>query len=337
MKYSNITILDIAGALGISKSTVSRALTDSYDVNKETKQRVLDYAKTHNYEPNPMAKGLRERKTYTIGVVVPELKNNFFAQVIEGLDEVLYKKGYHLVISQSYESLEREVAVVNHLASRSVDGLVISVSAKTNQYQHFETLKKNGLPIVFFDRVPEVFEGHQVVVDNKKVAFTATDMLIKKGHKKILQLIHAKTLSISQERLQGYQEALQANGIAFDETMVYHCDYVSTEINEIEQALTTLIQTEKPEAIFSCGDRITTIVYACLEKLNIKIPDDISFVGFSNNTLVDLINPDITVIRQPAQEMGSAAAELLLQLIESRKPTKVFERRIFQPIILTKR
>jgi LacI family transcriptional regulator len=335
MKYNSLTIIDIANALGISKSTVSRALTDSHDISIATKKKIIEFAKAHHYEPNPAAKGLREQKTFSIGVVVPELKNNFFAQVIEGVDEVLYKKGYQLIIAQSYEQMDREVEAVQHLANRSIDGLIVSVSAKSKTYEHFRVLNKKGLPIVFFDRVPEDFQTHKVVIDNRQVAFTATEMLIQKGYKRILHIIHAQNLSISQERLKGYKEALEKNKMPFDEKLIYYCDYATTDLKEIEQNLLRFLKVkQKPDAIFSSGDRITTIIYGCLQQLGFNVPDDMAFVGFSNNTMIDLLNPYITVIRQPAFQMGKSAAELLLQLIDSKKPTKIFEQRILQPVIV---
>jgi LacI family transcriptional regulator len=335
MKFNSLTIIDIAKALGISKSTVSRALTNSHDINAETRQRVIDFAKEHNYGPNPVAKGLRAQKTFSIGVVVPELKNNFFAQVIEGVDDVLYKEGYQLIIAQSYEQMEREIEAVQYLANRSIDGLIVSVSAKSKTYEHFKILSKRGLPIVFFDRVPEDFQTHKVVIDNRQVAFTATEILIKKGHKRILHIIHAQNLSISQERLKGYKEALEKNKIPFNEKLIYYCDYATTDIKEIEQKLLQFLKAkQKPDAIFSSGDRITTIIYGCLQQLGYKVPDDMAFIGFSNNAMLDLLNPSITVIRQPAFQMGKSAAELLLKLIKSKKPTKVFEHRILQSMII---
>jgi DNA-binding LacI/PurR family transcriptional regulator len=335
MKYNSLTIIDIANALGISKSTVSRALTNSHEISSETKKKIIDFAKAHQYEPNPAAKGLREQKTFSIGVVVPELKNNFFAQVIEGVDDVLYKKGYQLIIAQSYEHMDREIEAVQHLANRSIDGLIVSVSARSKTYEHFRTLHKKGLPIVFFDRVPDDFQTHKVIIDNRQVAFTATEMLIQKGHKSILHIIHAQNLSISQERLKGYRQALEKYHIHFDESLIYYCDYATTDQKEVEKNLLRFLKAKhKPDAIFSSGDRITTIIYGCLQQLGYKVPDDLAFIGFSNNTMIDSLNPSIIVIRQPAFQMGKSAAELLLQLIESKKPTKVFEQRILQPVIV---
>jgi LacI family transcriptional regulator len=335
MKYNSITIIDIAKALGISKSTVSRALQNSYEVNAETRQRVLDYARQHQYEPNPVAKGLRQKQTFSIGVVVPELKNNFFAQAIEGIDSVAYEKGYQTIIAQSYETLQREVESVRHLASRSVDGLIVSVSAETDNYDHLLQLHKKGLPLVFFDRVPEGINTHKVINDNYTGAFTATELLLQKGYKRILHIANSRHLSITQERVKGYADALAKYRIPFVEKLIYHCEHGATDVETVEKAILRHLKAKpRPDALFSSGDRITTICYGILRKLGYSIPSDMAFAGFSNNTMVELFHPSISFIRQPAAEMGRAAAELLVQLIESKKPTKLFEKRILQPIII---
>jgi LacI family transcriptional regulator len=337
MKYSSITIIDIAKALGISKSTVSRALKDSHDISSSTKKKIQDYARQHNYEPNPIARGLQSRQTYTIAVVVPELKNNFFAQAIEGIDSVVNDKGYQTLIAQTYETLAREMESTRHLASRSIDGLIISVSAETSDYEHLRQLHKKGLPIVFFDRVPEDFDTHKVVNDNCKGAFMATELLLKKGYKRILHVAHSASLSITQDRTRGYKQALEKYGIPFSEKLVYHCEHGAMDELEVEMGIIKSLKSKpKPDAVFSSGDRITTICYNILRRQGYKIPEDIAFVGFSNNTMMDLFHPSISFIRQPAYEMGRAAAELVLRLIESKKPTKIFEKRILQPLVVSR-
>src|SRR6186713_3062868 len=178
MKFEAVTIKDIARALGISTSTVSRALRDSYEISPETKQLVLDCAEKLNYRPNPIALSLKERRSRSIGVVVCEIANNFFSQVINGIESIAYDKGYNVIISQSHESYDREVVNVQHLASRSVDGLLVSVSSETRDVSHFINLHEKGLPIVFFDRVINEIKTHKVIADNYKAAYDATLHLI---------------------------------------------------------------------------------------------------------------------------------------------------------------
>jgi LacI family transcriptional regulator len=337
MKFSTITILDIARALGVSKSTVSRALQNSHEVGAETREKILAYARQHHYEPNPAARGLQHKQTFSIGVVVPELKNNFFAQAIEGIDSVVHEKGYQTIIAQTYETLEREVQSTRHLASRSVDGLIVSVSAQTNQYDHLKALQKRGLPIVFFDRVPEDFATHKVMNDNRKGAFMATQHLLQRGYRRILHVTNSRHLSITHDRIKGYKEALIKAKLPYDEGLVYSCDDGAMEVAAIEKALLRLLKKKPvPDAVFSSGDRITTLCYNILRRLRYRIPEDLAFIGFSNNTMVDLFHPSISFIRQPAFEMGQCAAELVLKLIESKKPTKVFEQRILTPVLVTR-
>src|SRR5262245_43118941 len=201
MKFEAVTIKDIARALGISTSTVSRALRDSYEISPETKQLVLECAEKFNYRPNPIALSLKERRSRSIGVVVSEIANNFFSQAINGIESIAYNRGYHVIISQSHESFEREVVNVRHLSSRSVDGLLISLSTETNSIEHLKDLHEKGLPIVFFDRVSSEIDTHKVIADNYKGSFDATEHLIKTGYKRIAHLTSSPHLSISKERL----------------------------------------------------------------------------------------------------------------------------------------
>ena len=179
MKFEAVTIKDIAKALGLSTSTVSRALRDSHEISAETKQLVLDCAEKLNYRPNPIALSLKEKRSRSIGVVVCEIANNFFSQIINGIESIAYDRGYNVIISQSHESYEREVMDLHYLSSRSVDGLLISVSTETNDTSHIRALHEKGLPIVLFDRIADEIKTHTVVSDNFQGAYDATEHLIK--------------------------------------------------------------------------------------------------------------------------------------------------------------
>ena len=227
MKFEPVTIKDIGKALGLSTSTVSRALRGSYEISSETKKLVLEYAEKINYRPNPIALSLKERRNHSIGIIVCEIANNFFSQAINGIESIAYNRGYHVIISQSHESFERETVIVDHLASRSVDGLLVSVSSGTTDYNHFRQKNKKGLPIVFFDRVTSEINTHKVCADNFKGAYDATEHLINNGFKRIGHITSAPYLSISMERLEGYKEALRKNNIEYDE------NWYSTAITEV--------------------------------------------------------------------------------------------------------
>lgn len=329
--YEAITIKDIAKALGLSTSTVSRALRGSHEISSETKKMVIEYAEQFNYRPNPIALSLKERRSRSIGVVVCEIANNFFSQAINGIESIAYNRGYHVIISQSHESYEREVVNVEHLASRSVDGLLVSLSAETDQVEHFKKLHDKGFPIVFFDRITDEIETHKVVADNYQGAYNATQHLIDAGYTKIAHLASSSHLSISVERLNGYKAALQDNNIPFNEAYIRNCNHGGMIFNELEDAVKSLVTLkDRPDAIFSAGDRLTVSCLRVLKTLELKVPEDIALVGFSNSSFGELITPGLTTVKQPAAEMGQTATELLIKLIESKRAVTEFETVMLQ-------
>jgi DNA-binding LacI/PurR family transcriptional regulator len=337
MKFEAVTIKDIAKALGLSTSTVSRALRDSYEISPETKKLVLEYAQNNNYRPNPIALSLKEKRSRSIGIIVCEIANSFFSQIINGIESIAYDNGYNVIIAQSHESYEREILNVQYLASRSIDGLLVSVSSETKDLEHLQSLHDRGLPIVFFDRIVDEIETHKVIVNNFHGAYQATEHLIKSGYRHIANLAGSEYLSITKERLGGYQQALIDHGRNFDPAYIQHCLHGGMVYEEVEQALDKLLQLEnRPDAILGCADKLTTNCLRYFKKNNIKVPDDIALVGFSNLDLTDLLSPSLTVVRQPAFEMGQISTELLIQLIESKRPVKEFEKRILPPQLFTR-
>src|SRR4051794_14632117 len=216
MKFEAVTLKDIAKELGISTSTVSRALRDSYEISTETKNLVLKCAERMHYTPNPIALSLKEKRSRSIAVLVCEIANSFFSQVINGVESIAYDKGYNVIISQSHESYQREMTDLQFLASRSVDGLIISVSSETEDIKHLKNLFDKGLPIVFFDRVIEEMNTHLVTVDNYKSAYKATAHLIENGFRRIACLTNSAYLSITKERIAGYEKALADHSFLID-------------------------------------------------------------------------------------------------------------------------
>lgn len=326
MRFEAVTIKDIAKALGLSTSTVSRALRDSYEISAETKKIVLEYAKQIHYRPNPIALGLKERRTRSIGVIVCEIANSFFSQAINGMESVAYSKGYNVMISQSHESVEREMFDLQYLASRSIDGLLISVSTETKDFSFLHDLKRRGMPIVFYDRVVNEIDTHKVTVDNAASAYEAVKHLIKKGHRKIAHLANAENLSITKERNQGYLKALTSFGISIDEKMIKYCPHGGMLQEEVDDVMNQLFKGKnKPDAIFASADKLTTGALRYLNAKKKKVPQDVALIGFSNSELTELLNPSLTVIKQPAFEMGQKAMQLLLQMVESKRPVTDFE------------
>ena len=326
MKFEALTIKDIAKALGLSTSTVSRALRDSYEISPETKKLVLEYAEKNNYHPNPIALSLKERRSRSIGVIVVEIANSFFSQTINGIESIAYNNGYNVIISQSRESFDREMINLQYLTSRSIDGLIISVSTETKDFSYLKELHQKGMPIVFFDRIVDEIQTHKVIVDNHKGAYDATMHLLKNGYKNIAAVTNSSTLSITRERLGGYRAALDESGVKVNEDMIQYCHYGGMSLLEVEEAVIRILEMpQKPDAIFATSDKLTTGCLRILKSKNIQVPNDLGLVGFSNTELTELTDPPLTVVKQPAFQMGELATTLLLELIESKRPVTSFE------------
>jgi len=333
--YEAITIKDIAKALGLSTSTVSRALRDSHEISEITKQRIREYANEVHYRPNPAALSLKEKRTLSIGVVVSEIANTYFSQVINGIESIAYEKGYNVIITQSRESLAREDMILEYLTSRSIDGLIISVSSETKDFPKLKQLNEKGLPIVFFDRIVDEIKTHKVIVDNVSATKSATQHLLDNGYNKIAVIAGNANLSITKDRLAGYKEALGSNGIAVNERLIRFCDHGGLLLEEVESATRWLLnQKEKPDAFVLLADKITTATFRILKNLHIKIPEDIGLIGFNNSAYTELMSPSLSVISQPAFEMGEKAASLLLELIQSRRAVSDFELVSLAPNII---
>jgi LacI family transcriptional regulator len=335
MKFEALTIKDIARALGLSTSTVSRALRDSHEISAETKKVVLEYAENNNYHPNPIALSLKERRSRSIGVIVCEIANSFFSQAINGIESIAYNNGYNVMIAQSRESFDREMLNLQYLTSRSIDGLIISVSTETKDFSYLKELHGKGMPIVFFDRIVNEIDTHKVIADNYKGAYDATTHLINSGYQRIAAISNPALLSITIERLAGYKAALADNGIEADDTLIKYCQHGGMIFSEVEEVVNELFGLkQKPDAIFATADKLTT---NCLRLLKIKgltVPGDIGLLGFSNTDLTELLDPPLSIIKQPAFEMGEVATNLLLQLIESKRPVTDFETRVLSTELL---
>ncbi|GAB3917490.1 LacI family DNA-binding transcriptional regulator [Larkinella terrae] len=312
-----ITIKDIARALNLSTSTVSRALRDSYEINAETKRQVVEYAERLHYRPNPIAVSLKENRSRVIGVVVPQIANLFFSQVINGIEAVAYNRGYHVSIFQSHESYERELATVQQVVSRKADGLLISLSSNTTDVSYLRQLQEKKLPIVLFDRASKDLDVPSVTADNFAGAFAATEHLIQSGRRRIAHVAIPAGISIAQERLAGYRFALEKYGIPYDEKLVRHAGFGP---NEVEPIVDDLLN-QMPDAFFAASDRLALGCLATLKKRKISIPSQIALIGFTNIAVADLLDPPMSTVEQPALEIGQVAAGRLIDLIEGKQKT----------------
>jgi LacI family transcriptional regulator len=231
-----------------------------------------------------------------------------------------------VIISQSRESFDRELINLQYLTSRSIDGLIISVSTETNDFSYLKELHERGMPIVFFDRIVDEIETHKVIVDNYKGAYEATSHLIQNGYRHIASVANAAYLSIAKERLGGYRAALADHGLDVPEAMIKYCHHGGMILSEVEEGVNELLHADqKPDAIFATSDKLTTGCLRILKARKINVPKEMGLVGFSNTDLTELLDPPLTIIKQPAFEMGELATNLLLQLIESKRPVKDFE------------
>lgn len=330
----SVTLKDIAKALNLSISTISKALNDSHEIGAATKQKVLDYAKQHHYSPNRMAKGLKEGKSRSIGVVVCSLDNNVIAQMLDGIHKVSTDRSYQTIIMQSKESEKLESACIELLYAGGVDGILISPSYQTTNFSYLISLQQSGTPIVLFDRLIDKIDTHKVGADNFKGAYEATKHLIQNGYRNIAHLNTNTILSIATDRLNGYKQALADNGIEFREELLRSFNYTDiVTLNEnLEEAIKYYMNLKnKPDAIFTATDQISTRCLVTLNRLGYRIPEDIALIGFTNTELAEAMNPPLSTVHQPAFEIGQLAAEKLISLIE-RKNVEIDFETVLLPI-----
>jgi LacI family transcriptional regulator len=317
MKFAQVTIKDIARELGISPSTVSRALKDHPDISVDTKKAVNALADKLNYQPNIVALNLRQKKTNTIGVIIPEVVHFFFSTVISGIEDVAYQAGYNVILAQSNESYQREVAHVKALFNSRVDGMLLSLSRETTNFDHVESIISKGVPIVFYDRMYHSPTSSKVIVDDYAGAKEAVNHLISQGCRDIAHLVGAPNLIISIDRLRGYKDALKESKIAVREELILPCD--SGTFEEGKSVTRKLLDSPvKVDAIFANNDPMAMGAMMAIKEKGLKIPQDIAVIGFSNWFFGELMEPSLSTIDQPGFEMGQEAARLLIRQIERR-------------------
>lgn len=320
----NINIKQLAEALGLSTSTISRAFRGNKEISEATKKRILEKAKELNYQPNHYASNLREQKSKTIAVIVPELANNYFSQVIHGIERVARESGYHILIYVTDDEYEKEVNFISHLHNGRADGIIMSVSGEANDHNYLNNLGANRLPLVFFDRVYEDIETARVLSDDYESSFLATEHLIEQGCEKIAYLVVNKNLSIGKTRMQGYKDALEKHKLNFNEEFIIDC---SNDYDENRLILIDVLTRLKPEGIFASVERLAFATYYACYELDIKIPDQLKVISFSSLEIAPLLNPSLTTITQPAVEIGETAANLLFEMLsdtaQNIKPKQV--------------
>jgi LacI family transcriptional regulator len=306
MKEKEVTIYDIADKLDISIATVSRALKDDPVVSKKTKKKVFEMAQAMNYRSNHFARNLRSQRTQTIGVIVPRLNSNFMSSVIAGIENIANTNNYNLIISQSSESVLKEIASAKTMFNNRVDGLLVSLAYDTTDLSHFDIFYQKNIPVIFFDRVMDHPHYTNILIQNKKAAKQATEHLISQGCKRIVHITATSNLNVYKERLNGYKEALAEHKIKFDKKNIITGN-LSQEAGEAAAKL-ILKMKPLPDGIFVANDNCAVGCMLALKEAGIRIPEDIAFVGFNNDAVSKVVEPNLTTINYPGYEMGEVAA-----------------------------
>jgi DNA-binding LacI/PurR family transcriptional regulator len=331
MKQHQVTIKDIAKELGISFSTVSRALKDHPDISQDTKNQVKEMAQKMGYEPNTLALSLRKSKTNTIGLVIPEIVHFFFSSVISGIEDVAFQKGYNVLVCQTNEEHEREVAKVQALISNRVDGVLVSIAKTTKDYQHLQQFINKGIPVVFFDRVCPDINADRVIVDDDEGAYMVTELLIRRGCKKIAHFAATQNLLIGRNRLAGYRRALEDYQIEFDPQLVLHCD---TWELAMEQTEAFMLANPGVDAVFAVNDSTAIAAMKVLQQIGYRIPQDIAVAGFGDGPNALITTPMLTTVEQKGYEMGVEAFNFLVNRIENEMPPDSFQTKVLSPVLV---
>ncbi|MCW3107028.1 MAG: periplasmic binding protein/LacI transcriptional regulator [Segetibacter sp.] len=310
------TIKDIARTLNISVSTVSRAIRDTYDVSPETKQKVMDLVRELNYKPNYNATGLAKGSTHNIGIILPFITNYYFSTVITGIQEVAYSKGFTIVLFVTNDSPETELSVIDNLFVSSLDGLLVCISSNSDSCDHFQGVIDNGIPVVFFDRVPSTIKTSKVMQDDFNGAYEAVEHLIENGYDKIAHIAGPKGLMFTERRLQGYIAALQKHDLPVREEWIIHSGF-SQDFGEAD-TYRLLECEEKPNAIFAANDRKGIGAMLALKNKGIQVGKEVGVVGFTNDPMSAIISPSLTTVAEPAFDIGKESCELLLKHIKKK-------------------
>jgi len=327
----SINIKKLAEALNLSTSTISRAFRDNSDISGATKERILAKAKELNYQPNHYASNLREQKSKTIAVIVPELANNYFSQAIHGIERVARENGYHILIYVTDDDYKKEVNFIHHLHNGRADGIIMSVSGEANDHNYLNNFDSKRLPLVFFDRIYEDIETPRVITNDYNSSFLATEHLIEQGCKKIAYFVVNKSLSIGKTRMQGYLDALAKHHVPFKEEYIVDC---SNSYDENSVIVKNALVELQPDGVFTSVERLAFATYYACYDLGIKVPTDLKVISFSSLEIAPLLNPSLTTITQPAAEIGEEAAKLLFKILDNQQDKNFFSEVILESKII---
>ena len=330
-----VTLKQIAKELDVSISTVSKSLRDSPEISEDTRQKVQAFAKLYNYKPNLIALSLKNKKTKTIGIIIPEIVHHFFATVISGIEHIANEKGYNVIVCLSDESFDKEVINMEMLANGSIDGFIMSLSKETQQkkdFHHISEVINQGMPVVMFDRVTNDILCDKVIIDDSLAAYEAVQDLINNGFKKIGLITTVDYVSVGKLRTEGYYKALKSNGIPIDENLIVKIE----DIDNCAEQIQKLMSEQTLDSVFAVNELFAVTAIKAAKKLNLKVPEDIAVIGFTDGIISNYSSPSITTVSQNGIKMGNKAAQMLIERLESEEEeeehykTEVIETHVVQ-------
>lgn len=313
-----ITLKQIAKELDVSISTVSKSLRNSLEIGEETRLKVQAFAKFYNYKPNNIALSLKNRKTKSIGIIIPEIVHYFFSTVINGVEQVANEYGYSVVICVSDDSFDKEVLNMEMLANGSIDGFIMSLSKETQykgDFHHITEVINQGMPVVMFDRVTNDILCDKVIIDDKSAAYEAVQSLIDSGRKKIALVTTVDYVSVGKLRTDGYEKALLDNGLPFNEDLIIKIEDVDT----CEITISELLHARAFDAVFAVNELFAVTIIKTANKMGLKVPEDLAVIAFTDGIISKYSTPSITTVSQSGEKMGNKAAKMLIERIEAEE------------------
>lgn len=330
---AKITLKDIARELEVSISTVSKALKNSEEISRDTKEKVQAFAKLYNYKPNNIAISLKNKRTKNIGVVIPDIVHHFFTTVIRGIEKYANARGYNVIVCLSEESFDKEVINMEMLANGSIDGFIMSLSSETQQkgdYNHLIEVTQQGIPVVLFDRITQAVECDKVIIDDELGAYMATKKFLEQGRRKIGLITTDDYLSVSKARTTGYQKAMAESSLKANESWILRLPSMEMD----EEAIGEFLDKIKPDAVLCVNEIFAVYSMRLAQQKGWKIPDDVSFIGFTDGVLSKYANPSLTVVAQHGELMGEVSAKMLIDKVENEEGAERFQTRILEPTLV---
>ncbi|WP_345071998.1 LacI family DNA-binding transcriptional regulator [Hymenobacter fastidiosus] len=334
MAIHRASISDLAAQLNLSVSTVSRALSNHSRISDATKQRVWELARQLHYQPNHLAAALRKGRSNTLGLVIPHIDGQFFALVVKGIETVANQAGFNIMICQSNEKVAQERKNIAALLNAQVDGILVSLSLSTHDFQHLDEVRRRGIPLVFFDRIMESAQVSAVVLDDYQGGYDAVSHLLDQGCQRIAHLGGPQHLNICKNRFKGYTDALQSYNCPIDPALIHFSDLSMQDGRDGMGIL--LRQAPDLDGVFACNDLALVGAMQMVKQQGLRIPQDVALAGFSNELFDSLTEPMLTSVDQRCEEMGQTAVQMLLDMIAAGDQTLTPRHVVLQPTLLVR-